>query len=142
MIVMLEINDNLSIPEDELVFRALRASGPGGQNVNKVATAVQLRFDIAASSLPDDCRQRLLRMRDHRITPEGVAIIKAQRFRSQSRNRDDARQRLAALIRKGLHRPSPRRPTRPSRAARRRRLESKTHRGRIKALRKGPRDDG
>lgn len=135
---MLEITSNLSIPEDELEFQPIRASGPGGQNVNKVSSAVQLRFDIPRSSLPEPYRDRLMALRDRRISSEGVVIIKAQRFRSQVQNREDARERLAELIRGVTHTPKPRRPTRPSRAAKRRRLENKTHRGKIKSLRKPP----
>ena len=130
---MLEISDNLAIPDDELVERFVRSSGPGGQNVNKVATAVELRFDLAGSkSLPEPVRARLLAKRDRRITDEGVLVISAQRFRTQDRNREDARERLAAFIATGLFAPTPRVATRPTRASKERRLSGKRERGTIK----------
>lgn len=132
----LDITPTLAIPDDELVERFVRASGAGGQNVNKVATAVELRFDIARSpSLPDALRERLLARRDRRLTEAGVLVIDAQRFRTQDRNRQDARERLAAFIADALNVPRPRIATRPSRAAKARRLDAKRGRSDIKRLR-------
>jgi len=129
---MLEIGP-IAIPDDELVERFVRSAGPGGQNVNKVATAVELRFDVAGSpSLPEPVRARLLAKRDRRVTGDGVLVLSAQRFRTQERNREDARERLARFIEAGLHAPKPRVATRPSRASKERRLEAKRGRSTIK----------
>lgn len=133
---MPESTPAIAIPESELVERFVRSTGPGGQNVNKVATAVELRFDVAQSpSLPEPVRARLLAKRDRRLTDDGVFVINAQRFRTQERNRQDARERLAAFIDSGLHAPVPRIATKPTRASQRRRLDAKRERGSIKQSR-------
>jgi ribosome-associated protein len=134
---MLEITPQVAIPDDELVERFVRSSGPGGQNVNKVASAVELRFDALNSpSLPEDLRARLLARRDRRITDEGVIVISAQRFRTQERNREDARERLAALILAATHVAKKRVATRPTRASKERRLGAKKERSQVKTGRR------
>jgi ribosome-associated protein len=135
---MIRITDTISIDESELSESFVRASGPGGQNVNKLSTAVQLRFDVRHSpSLPNDVAVRLVRLAGRRLTKDGVLVISAQRHRTQERNRADAREKLVEMIREAATPPVPRRPTKPPRASRRQRLESKKRRSGIKALRRG-----
>ena len=134
---MIRITSSIAIHEDDVELHFVRSSGPGGQNVNKVATAVQLRFDAAGSQgLPEDVRTRLIHIAGRRMTEEGVLVIDARRFRSQERNREDAMDRLAALIRKAAERPRPRKKTRPTPASRQKRLDAKRRRAVIKRTRR------
>jgi ribosome-associated protein len=133
---MISINDRISLGEEEIEEHFVRASGPGGQNVNKLASAVQLRFDVRHSpSLPKEVRERLERLSGRRLTRDGILVIIAQRYRTQERNRQDARARLIELIARASVAPTPRRPTRPSAGSRERRLATKKHRAEIKGLR-------
>ena len=139
---MIEVSPTLSIPENEVTVSFIRASGPGGQNVNKVATAAQLRFDVANSpTLSDDLKTRLIKLAGKRMTADGILVIEAKRFRTQERNRDDAVERLIKLIRRAAQKPKKRRKTKPTAASRERRLQQKGRRSQIKYLRRSPRTD-
>jgi ribosome-associated protein len=139
---MIQVTDDVAIQDREVEERFVRASGPGGQNVNKVATAVELRFDVSASSLPDDVKRRLTTLAGSRITEDGVLQIDSRAHRTQAQNREAARDRLVELIRQALVRPKKRRATRPGKAAKEKRLATKKRRGEVKSLRRtGDRDD-
>jgi ribosome-associated protein len=140
--IMISITDSLSVPEHEVEFSFIRSSGPGGQNVNKVATAVQLRFDITASqALPAEAKERLMKLAKNRITKEGVLILEARSHRTQEQNRADAVQRFMLLLRRALQKPKVRRPTRPGAAQRERRLHEKKKRSALKHDRRSKPDD-
>jgi len=137
---MIFFSSALSIPDEDVEMTAIRAQGSGGQNVNKVSSAIHLRFDIRASTLPEYYKEKLLSIKDQRITQDGVVVIKAQKYRTQEKNKEDALARLVELIKSVMKPVKVRRPTKPSRASKRRRVDGKTHRGKIKSLRGKPID--
>ena len=137
---MLQITRNLTIPDNEIDMQAIRAQGSGGQNVNKVSSAIHLRFDISASSLPETYKERLLALSDQRITAEGVVVIKAQQFRTQEMNKENALSRLAQLIQSVTVEQKKRKPTRPTRSSQKKRMDKKNQRGKVKQLRKPVKD--
>ncbi len=142
MVEQLRVNDRISVPVDEIEISAVRSGGSGGQHVNKVATAIHLRFDAGNSTrLPADLKRRLLELGDHRVTADGIVVIKAQESRSQVRNREAALDRLADVLRAASREDRPRIPTRPGKQAKARRLDAKRRRGRVKALRRPVQDD-
>jgi len=132
---MLQVSNNVAIPDREIEISAIRAQGAGGQNVNKVSSAIHLRFDIGASSIPGLYKERLLKLSDQRITRDGVIIIKAQQHRSQEMNREDALRRLQEIVRSVAVSPKKRKPTKPTRSSQKKRLDSKTRRGAVKLAR-------
>ncbi len=135
---MIVVTDSLSISDDEISERFVKASGPGGQHVNKTSSAVELRFDVRASSLPEDVKARLERLAGSRLTLDGVIVLFSQGTRSQEMNRQEVRERLAELIRRALYKPKPRKPTKPTYASKLRRVEGKVRRGGVKSLRGKP----